>query len=176
MGYPDDWDVNELLVEASKIVRDELRKPGSKLFLELTPAGRMQQVELELMRYLMIKEDLPNAAKIAIRILLEDEYTLVGVQEKAVQVLLAYTQSQNSDDPHHRSVKKDLINYQAWLSTTDEEDHDYQPSSNAPEERSEIFHLSTAKISSTVSTGSDMKSRKKSKRASHLGDFTMEVF
>jgi hypothetical protein len=177
MGYPDDWDVDELLADASNIVKNELENPESKLFMELTPAGRMQQVELELMRYLMIKEDVTNAARIAIRILLEDEYTLPEPQFKAVQVLLDFMKSQPSDDPGYRSTKLKLIDYQAWLNMEDEEHDHHQQSSMGPDDRSDVFQMSTAKHSSTVSTGSGTKrSRRSTMRASHMGDFTMEVF
>jgi hypothetical protein len=177
MGYSDDWDIEELLSDATSIVKGELQKPASKLFTDLTPAGRMQQVELELMRYLIIKEDVTNAAKVAIRMLLEDEYTLPDSQYKAVQVLLEFMRSQNSDDPRYRGTKLELIDYLVWLnSLEDTEEHDHQQYSTTLDDRSGVFQMSTARYPSTVSSDSDARSRRSTMRASQRGDFTMEVF
>ncbi|CAB9512321.1 expressed unknown protein [Seminavis robusta] len=178
MGYPDEWDIDELLDDAVKIVSGELNKGGSKLFVELCQVGRMQQVEAELIRYLQLKGDLENASKVAIRMLLEDEYTLPGAQTRAVEVLLEYVQSQEDTAQYDRLVRRELVDYQVWVNMVDEE-NDHRLSSGADgseiNERSEVFHLSTARLS--TSSSADMTIRRRSTlKESMRGDFTMEVF
>ena len=178
MGYPDDWEVIELLEDALKILATEVKKApsSSKLFRELNVAGRMQQVETEMMRYLMLKKDIEPAAKIAIRILVEDEFTLPEAQTKAVEVLLAYVKS-----PQSRimdlGVRQQLVNYHMWLSAMEEQNDLCLSSSDGPDmdEVSEIFQLSTAKFSNGIKA-SDKRSKQNSLRESTRGDFIMEIF
>ena len=176
MGYPDDWEVDEQLEDAFQIVKDELKKESSELFEELSPAGRMQQIECEMMKYMVMKDDLKTAGKIAIRMLLEDEYTLPDARTKAVEVLLAFVKSKDYEnlDP---DVEHELSNYQIWLSAMDEENDLRLTASVGPEkdDMSEVFQLSTAKFS-TVSTRNDRENIRSSLKESTRGDFTMEVF
>lgn len=176
MGYPDDWDVDELLEDAIKLVEGELKKKeSSSLFGELSAAGRMQQVETELMRYLMHKNDTKNAARISIRMLVEDEYILPDAQTLAVEVLLAYVNSQE-EGILDRDIKQELIGFQRWLAAMDEENALHHSVSDGTEngEISEMFQIATARISST--TRSDRSSRRTSLKLSARGDFTMECW
>lgn len=91
-GYEDEWDADELLEETFDMVKDEAKKPSSELFTKLSVAGRMQEVETELMKYEMSRGELETAAKIAIRILHEDEMVFADAQAQAVESLLRYTE------------------------------------------------------------------------------------
>lgn len=173
MGYPDDWEVDEHIEDACKIVKDEMKNASSKLFADLSPAGRMQQVENELMRYLMLKEDLTTAAKVAIRMLMEDEYTLPDAQLRAVEVLVAYVKSVGDE-----ALQEEVGNFQIWVNAVSKENDFMLSTSDGPDtsDMSEVFQLSTARLS-TASTLTDMgRSRRSTLRESSRGDFTMEIF
>lgn len=181
MGYPDDWDIDELLEDAFQLVKEELKKKGSSdLFVELNVTARMQQIECEMTRYMVLKGDLKTAAKIAIRMLIEDEFTLPDAQIQAVDGLLQYVQSKDYEHNLDPDVEHELSSYKIWLSAmADEDDMRMSATMGHAEHKddnmSEVFQLSTAKFS-TVSTRNDRESLKTTLRESTRGDFTMEVF
>ncbi|CAB9506473.1 expressed unknown protein [Seminavis robusta] len=185
MGFPDDWDLEELLEELFQSLKKEikLKLHTSGLFHELSPAGRMQQVETELMRYKVLKGDLATASKIAIRMLMEDEFILPEAQVKAVQVLLSTTE----DDISNVHLNRRLALYESWLqrakggcdratASHDGEDGD---------DISEVVMMSVAKLSMSLSqietdvaaTSEEFRQAKKSSLlATTRGDVTMESF
>lgn len=71
MGYPDDWEVDEMLDAAFDILKKEVNKDSTDLFMDVGPAGRMQQIEFLLMRYNIVNGDKEAAARIGIRMLVE---------------------------------------------------------------------------------------------------------
>ncbi|CAB9499287.1 expressed unknown protein [Seminavis robusta] len=113
MGYPDDWDVEEMLVDAFKILKSEIALEENCLFTDLSPAGRMQQIELELMRYYSVKKDIATAAKVAIRMMVEDEFVIPEAQRKAVDVLESWSAHAKNKIP--AEVQRRLKMYQIWL-------------------------------------------------------------
>ncbi|CAB9503300.1 expressed unknown protein [Seminavis robusta] len=91
MGYSDEFELEEWMLEAVALVRKELKNQDtSVLFHELGPAGRMQQIEHELVHYFMLQKDYKTAARIGIRMLYEDEFTLPSAQLLAVRALLMH--------------------------------------------------------------------------------------
>jgi hypothetical protein len=92
LGYDDndnDWGVQELIQDTLGIIKDEYRKSQkSNLFTKMSPSGRLQELELQLMRYKLHHNDLETAAKIAVRLLVEDEYVFVEAIRQAVKVLI----------------------------------------------------------------------------------------
>ena len=92
MGYPDEWGIDEKLKELSRILNVEARKDSSDLFREIGYAGRLQQIETELMKYDMLQNDLDAAARVAVRALYEDEYLFAETKAEAIQVLMSYVQ------------------------------------------------------------------------------------
>ena len=82
--------VEELLTSFTRA----LKNPGDELFREVNPAGRMQLLDCELIKYCRrVKKDNVLAAKVAIRCLIEDEYVLLSTMEKALKTILVYVKS-----------------------------------------------------------------------------------
>lgn len=116
LGYnswynPDDWELEGKLNEALNLLKKEQGKDSSILFQDLSRTGRMQQIEMELMRYYMVKKDVRTAAQIAIRMLIEDEYVLITAQDQSIEVLLAYLDmqdNQNNQNNHNAALKEYL--------------------------------------------------------------------
>lgn len=178
MGYPDDWDVDELLEDLFEIVKQELKNENLVLFDELSSVGRMQQVECELIKYMLLKADLKTGAKVAIRMLVEDEYTLPEAHTEAVDALLAFCRSKDcsflDSDVEHK-----LSTYLVWFAAVDVE-NDTRTSSISVESKkgdnmSEVFRMSTAKLTTNSKNG-DQDSLHMSRRQSNRGDFTVEIF
>ena len=189
MGYEDKWDIDELLDEAFNLVKKEFSKSASSpLFSNFCPAGRMQQIETELMRYKLLKGDLKCAAMIAIRLLVEDEQTLPEAQVKAVEVLSAYlddTEKSDGDDSDEDNVdatnmtaKEQLQVYRLWLTETIEEcdknrsSHDNWNEANLPTS----LKKSMRKLFESGTSNDTSRMRMSSLRASTRGDVTMEIF
>ena len=90
MSYPDIWEVGEKIHTASNELKAAMKTSSVGLFDEMTPAGRMQQLELQLIRYAKVRGDVSEAAKIGIRMLVEDEYISDVAELKAVESLIDY--------------------------------------------------------------------------------------
>lgn len=97
MGYDDDLDVDEKVEDLFTMLADEAKKESSDLFKEVKYIGRLQQAETLLMKYLSIKGELVAAARIAIRMLMEDERIFLDAEARAIQVLQAYLESSDCD-------------------------------------------------------------------------------
>ncbi|OEU06276.1 hypothetical protein FRACYDRAFT_266147 [Fragilariopsis cylindrus CCMP1102] len=97
LGYDDndnDWGVQELIQDTLGIIKDEYRKSQkSNLFTKMSCSGRLQELEMQLMRYKLHHNDLETAAKIAVRLLVEDEYVFVEAIRQAVKVLIQYIET-----------------------------------------------------------------------------------
>lgn len=182
MGYPDDFEMQEWLEEAFQLVRKELKnRESSALFDELAPAGRMQQIELELMKYFVIVKDIQTAAKIGIRMLFEDDFTLPEAQLKAVKVLQIYSQHEESgisDD-----VRGALGEYRRRVEVAVDEIDTHR--ANQTESWAEDFSdVMSAPFVSDMSLKSNKEAssvemsqkRKISLAQSCRGDITMEMF
>jgi tetratricopeptide (TPR) repeat protein len=115
LGYPDDWAMEDLLCDAFNIIITEKKRESSALFARMTVAGRIQEIEMELMKYKQVTGDLETAAKIAIRMLQEDESVFVDAQSRAVDILLEYTDSIEIEDERRSRIKCDLQDYQDVL-------------------------------------------------------------
>ena len=78
MGVEDEWGLDELLEDARKALVKALRIPSHPLFRHMEPAGQMQRLDFALIEYYSLDEtkDLDMAAKIAIRMLMEDDYVI----------------------------------------------------------------------------------------------------
>lgn len=178
MGYPDDFDLEEWLTEAFQIVRKELRdRDSSSLFDELGAAGRMQQIELELMKFYAIQKDIQTAAKIAIRMLVEDEFTLPMAQLEAVRVLQQYVQEEESGTSE--DVKSALAEYLRRVEVAVEEIDTHRATQSDADEMSEGVSTSffSGDMISTHSCISEMTDKRRiSIHESHRGDITMEMF
>ena len=185
MGYEDKWNVDEMLDNGFDLVRNELNSdnPGSSpLFKDVCPAGRMQQIETELMRYKIINGDVESAAKIAIRMLVEDSCTIQISQLKAIEVLVLYVKGTLTvDNARWCKTQQDLEEYKEWLEdatierdrrSTSDWDDDALPETLKKSVRK--FLSDSERESSATGVIAEMKLV--SFRASTRGEVTMEVF
>jgi hypothetical protein len=115
IGYPDEWEMEELFDEMFNTIKAEVKRESSELFAQVSVAGRMQQMETELMKFKLFVGDLETAAKIAIRMLQEDESVFVDAQAQAVEVLLLYADSAHFDDSSRSRIRNELQEYQDIL-------------------------------------------------------------
>lgn len=95
LGYsPDELFVEDLVEELLSTFLRAVKNPGDEIFRDMNPAGRMQMLDCELMKYCRrVKKDDVLAAKVAIRCLFEDEYVLLSTLQKALKTLLVYVES-----------------------------------------------------------------------------------
>ena len=69
------------------------------LFKDVSVAGRMQKLDVELIRYFhLAKSDDINAARVAIRMLIEDEYIFPDAEEEAIKMLLLYMDTAHDEN------------------------------------------------------------------------------
>ena len=156
----------------------------SDLFHALGPAGRMQQVESELMRYKKLKGDLESAAKIAIRMLFEDEYILPRAQIKAVDILQTVVELDSS----RAHLRGQLALYEAYLQRAKVgcEASMASEKEKTGEDVSEVVEMSVAKLNTSLvdlnmdsleDNSEEIRMVKKSSLLSTTrGDVTMEIF
>jgi hypothetical protein len=180
LGYPDDWDIDEMLNVAFKFLKKELLKESSALFVDIGPAGRMQQIELELMRYYVVKSDMLVAAKIAIRMMVEDEFIIPDAQKMAMYVLAEYSEHTDASP----DLQQQLKGYSRWLQATIDEQDSERSSREAVSVKKDSISfrgsiIARAKSKSAALFHDDDSSARHSiasLRQSMRGDITMESF
>ena len=122
-NYPADWDLEERLNENFQLLQSEHKRRACnpKLFQDVTVLGRLQEVETVLMRYKLLVGDVECAAKIAIRMLEEDEYAFADSFSQAIEVLLAYVDVAPPScallpkSVSRKKFKRDLVGCTEWL-------------------------------------------------------------
>jgi hypothetical protein len=116
MGYDNEWEIKDILDEAFGIIVAEKKRPSSSLFNRLTCPGRMQEIELELMKYYQAIGDIQTAAKVAIRSLFEDENMFVDTMSRGTDILIQYLDTRKD---FHESVvskiRRTLLDYMGTL-------------------------------------------------------------
>jgi len=181
MGYPDDFDLEEWMGEAVQLLRKEMKSPDeSSLFSEMKPTGRQQQIETELMKYYSIINDISTAAKIAIRMLVEDEYILPNAELMAVMILERYV---NEVDTGIKSDVKDaLVIFRERVEYLfDDADAMLMEQRDRADSLSDSMSLATSEFLGKSSVHSESKRLPSEKQRSTLrqsarGDITMEMF
>jgi len=181
MGYPDDFDLEEWMGEAVQLLRKEMKSPDeSSLFSEMKPTGRQQQIETELMKYYSIINDISTAAKIAIRMLVEDEYILPNAELMAVMILERYV---NEVDTGIKSDIKDaLVIFRERVEYLfDDADAMLMEQRDRADSLSDSMSLATSEFLGKSSVHSESKRLPSEKQRSTLrqsarGDITMEMF
>jgi hypothetical protein len=182
MGYPDEFELEEWLYEAFQVVRRELKQSQtSALFSELGPAGRMQQIELELMKYYVLVTDITMASKIAIRMLVEDEFTLPSAQLQAVKILHQYVELEESG--MRNDVKGALAEYLRRVEVSVDEvdafraNHSVMDVMDDHSEGAPSFGREALSTSICSEASREITPRRRiSIRESARGDTTMEMF
>jgi len=130
MGYADEWNVGDLIEDAFAMVKAEAQKTTSKLFVNVSLPGRMQQVETELMKYLVQTGKAEEAAKVAIRMMFEDELVFVDASSTSIEVLLIYLDIATYEKAEREQLRATLEDY-----------HDYLKVEAVKQKQSEIFRL-----------------------------------
>ena len=99
IGYSDNWGVESLIEDTMSILKTEAeREESSDLFKSVSLAGRLQEIEVQLMRRMMLEGDVETAARIAVRMVIEDERIAGEAMLRALDVLLSYASSNFVDD------------------------------------------------------------------------------
>ena len=93
MGYPDEWEIKEKLEDLYDLLNSESNKANSDLFSTMNYTARLQEIETEVMRYAMAKENDKVAVITALRPFFEDEYILFSTQSQALLALRSYVNS-----------------------------------------------------------------------------------
>mmetsp|Transcript_2566 Transcript_2566/g.5599 ORF Transcript_2566/g.5599 Transcript_2566/m.5599 type:complete len:174 (-) Transcript_2566:63-584(-) len=93
-----------------KLLSGESKKPKSDLFRHITYAGRLQELETEIIRYALLKKDIKLASQIAIRPMIEDEYIFYPTMIQSVLALMAYVESNEvtMDDSTRAVLRQEL--------------------------------------------------------------------
>ena len=166
-------------------LKTALKNPSHELFKDMSISGRLQKFDTELIKYYRdVKQDTLSAAKVAIRMLIEDEYLFHEAEIEATKVLYAFQTSDTSyelrpADPDG-SIKEELAAELKKLN----DDYDTKRSSQI---RSSLYSSTgdgfSRRASDIYAKESDQEdedisaSRASSAyRESCFGDFTMEQF
>ena len=108
MGYEDEWDLDELFQEAQTELCVALRQPGHTLFRDMEPAGQMQRLEYSWVEYHRLLSDKRQAAKMAIRMLVEDDF-IIG--EAAMLAIRAILDNLDETKTETAQLKAELFRY-----------------------------------------------------------------
>lgn len=113
LGYsPDQLCIEGKITDVYQELRDAMKNPLHELFKEISAAGRMQKLDVELIKYLShAKHDNVSAARVAIRMLVEDEFIFPDAGQVAIAMLLVYpksTDDENFPDDEDGQIAKEL--------------------------------------------------------------------
>ena len=109
IGYSvKELEIDEHIKDLFRDLKNALKNPGHELFETVSPAGRMQKLDAELIKYLILaQEDSTNAARVAIRMLVEDEYISCYSQQEAYKALLMFMEDDESEGNPYRPQDED---------------------------------------------------------------------
>jgi hypothetical protein len=98
LGYDHDWGVDDLIEETLDTLKSEYHRnrESSGLFADMTVAGRLQEWEGRLIRHMVLKGELETAARIAVRMIIEDEHVFVDSMMQAIDALVLYAADSSS--------------------------------------------------------------------------------
>ena len=173
-GHPDIWTTKSLIDNIFKELRVAVQDSSlSALFESATPAGRMQQLDIELIRYACVLHDNEAAARIGIRLLVEDEYVFQNAASYALEALVSYVQGCKKDrEPKgiSQQAMENLLEQLESIREDVEKDHSDGESINTAQKPS----IQMTRSSGTSATNS--RRLPSSLRKSNPGSFTMEEF
>jgi hypothetical protein len=177
MGFPDDWEIDEVIDGAYEMIKAEIARPSSDLFHDTSSVGRLQQIETELMKYKKIKGELKVAAQVAVRVLYEDEFINDEAENAAAEVLLSYVEFllENGDEScDYASLKEKIKDYQERLEEADviQEESEALLSSAPSVNTSAVVRSSVSAVSSLYPASQTTRFSRNSLK----GDVRMEDF
>jgi len=88
--YNEEWEMEEKLKETFDLVKTEMTKDISDLFVDISPLGRLQQIETELIKYELNRGTVQRAAQIGVRMVLEDAFLFVEAASCALEALQSH--------------------------------------------------------------------------------------
>jgi hypothetical protein len=115
LGCVHDWGVEERIDETMDIVRAEYKNPHSDFFANMSLAGRLQDLEIQVMRYHSIRGDLKTAAKVAVRMLIEDERIFSEAMRQSLDVLIQFAESDQVDPQFRTRMVPILRSYRSTV-------------------------------------------------------------
>lgn len=118
LGYRYDWGVEELIEETVDIIRTECKNAYSDFFLDMSLAGRLEELEIQVMRYYSYRGDIETAAKVAVRILIEDEVVFTEAMSQALDTLIKYAELGETNDQFRSKIAPILRSYRDTVSET----------------------------------------------------------
>jgi len=177
MDYPDEWGVEEQISNALRELHIALKNQSSDLFCDVSPAGRMQELDAELIRYARITNAIEMAAKVGIRMFMEDEYVFHHAELAAVKALVDYVALEENEKNFTSETKQAILNFQDEIEN-EFMDNIVRRMSDA--RKSEETMLCSRKSKhwklQTESTRTEESHLSFSVRETCRGDFTMEIF
>lgn len=118
LGYDHDWGVEDLIDEALETIKSEYRNlESSDLFTDMTVAGRLQELEGRLIRHMILRSELETAARIAVRMIIEDEHVFVDSLMQAIDALVLYAESNMVTEQFRACIKPELMGYYYIIET-----------------------------------------------------------
>ena len=127
LGFEDEWGIEDLFKDARKELFAAQVQPGHTLFRDMEPAGQMQRLDFAVIEYYRLlaesaedeteKQDAKEkAARIAIRMLVEDDFLIGEAAVLALKALIDYMNRDGltaaelgGDDPS--DLKTELFRY-----------------------------------------------------------------
>lgn len=183
-GYsPEELFLEDLINDIYQDLQIAVKNPSHELFRGTTVAERLQKFDFELMKYFsQTKDDKVNAARVAIRLLVEDEYVFDDIEQEATKMLLAYLESAD-DDNCPQDEDGQIASELKFLIDTMEQDQEtrcrsYLKGSNASERhmKSLTGSVSTRNGLTEDEVSAVVRRRSRARRESLKGDLTMEIF
>ena len=184
IGYsPDELFVEDQINGVYQDLLKASKNQSHELFKSVSLAGRMQKLDVELIKYYSQQKDTTNAARAAIRMLIEDEYIFPEAEQEAVRALLEYVKADDDEHCPSGDIAKELELVIDMLEGEDNEEMERKSSSftNSLKQLTSVdsstsrpgssflrsMNLSFAEISDT---------RRSALKQSGRGDVTMELF
>ena len=119
LGYEDEWGLDELFADARKVLVQALDDSTHALFRDMAPAGQMQRFDSALIEYYSHNGDTMEAARVAIRMLIEDEYVIGETALIALKALTDSVKNMSSEDLNGEDpsdVQSKLYSYRSMVS------------------------------------------------------------
>eukprot|EP00592_Proboscia_alata_P029677 CAMPEP_0194443728 /NCGR_PEP_ID=MMETSP0176-20130528/126869_1 /TAXON_ID=216777 /ORGANISM="Proboscia alata, Strain PI-D3" /LENGTH=1495 /DNA_ID=CAMNT_0039270017 /DNA_START=354 /DNA_END=4842 /DNA_ORIENTATION=- len=116
MSLPDKWGIEELFTSAVDHLVAASRDLEDVLFHGVLLAGRMQAIDTLLIEYLgYIRGDTAGAARISIRMLIDDEYVQPDAAVRAVEMVMKFFEKQEVETTQNEEIQKKLAFYKAYF-------------------------------------------------------------
>jgi len=189
LGYsPVELDIEEQIKGCFRDLKNAMKNPGHELFENVSQAGRMQTLDMTLMKYLALAKSNPkDAARVAIRMLVEDEYVFQDAMQEAIKALLIFMNTCSFDDTcpddEDGNIKRELRAYDASLEAVFMQRAKSCTSINSKAAGSERRRMRSMRGKYETSSSSSMKGKEEEElsrtsilRETFRGDFTMETF